>query len=987
MLFLVFTLITMNMFLVVFSWMKKRHENSFACYATSVAAALIYAINPWIVNESIHWFFMWNYAFIPLIFYFTLKGVNRESWKTAARCGMMLGFILILIGTAQGIVYNLLFIFMSILLSILFSKSRRLFLQNALNSLVLLLTLATFSSLLAAYWLLPYIFYFSSYIFQGQTWAIFTAKDIISISQYEVGGLLNVIRLYYPWTEKFLANPLPTAFSPIITFLSLSVLITAVSAILLKKRNKTVLVLSTLAFLFMFLANGSEKPLGDLYLWLALEAPVISSLGWVLFKNPYAYLGYLGFSYAFLCGITISKGSTIISRAILIKGKLPITPKIPIKKSTLVSLILLTVMILPALLNGNPLLSGDLNGYYSPISLPSAYQEANEWLSSKEGDFRVAWLPPSSNVFWSPYSKLPPIRNRDEISPLPLWASSKPVLSLGVTYLLPTHARIFPQYYTYDALSNDKTLSAGKLYGLANVKYIIYHNDVIESTYKKIYENLLKQQDLKLVFNKDYLDILANEHSSPYVYATNGVILVIGGLDVLTPLCNIHSYVPYEHPTVFLEQYPMPDNDIDTLLNFGNIILFYGDKDLNDLTLSSIDDEYLFAPSDHLVETLPLSPWDKDFFYSHLWVPAHLEKFKGAKYDFDLNKKIIFSTEPAEFSFWIRTQETNQHDIWIRTLPNPRGGNISILIDDKMVDELTTHSSILRGFKWIKNGEAHLTKGDHKITIRNNAGFNVINLVAVVPSEKIEEHKISLLNRIVNSNIRLSYLTEGALLDEYRDLTVKGAAKLMKIFPVKSSSYMMAIKVTRIVDHGRLMINVNDRSFVSDYDNASDSEYRYIGPINLTQDPQKIILVPTNVKIDDVFVYEISEKDSKTPTLDEIFKGEMLPFIVNYNRVNPAEIIATVNASKPFILSFAEGYHIFWNANFPKVPLNSIINGFLINKTGCYTVRIEFGPEKYFRLGIALSSLSLVLIVFCYILLDEKLKNALTRQKNAQRSV
>lgn len=978
MLFMVFTLTSMNMFLVVFLWMKKRYDSPFINYATAIIASLIYTVNPWVATGTVHWFMFWSYAFIPLIFYFTLEGVNGESRKRTVECAIILSLIIILTGTARGILYNLLLVFLLMLLSVFFSKTRKQVLQYISNSLISLLAIAVFSSLLAAFWLLPYVFYFSPYIFQGQTWAIFKVGDIFAISQ-AIGGIFNVIRLHYPWTGGFLTGPLPTTFSPIMAFLSLSMPITAVSAILLRKKDKTVLILSILALLFMFLAKGSEEPLGGLYVWLAFHAPVISSLSWVLFKTPYVYLGYLSFSYAFLNGITASE---LLYRSSLIKGRLKLyrIPKNPIKKSMFVALILLAILAFSVLLNGNPLLSGDLNGYYSPVSLPPEYLEANNWLSSREGDFRVAWLPPSSDVFWSPYAKLPAIPDRGEISPLPQWASSKPVLSLGVTYLLPTHARIFPQYYVYDALLNNKTLSAGKLYGLANVKYIQYHNDTIDSeNYRGVYESLLRQRDLKLTFNENYLSIFTNEHSSPYTYATKSAILNVGGLDALVPLSNIESYIPYELPIVFLEQFPTTNEEIDTLLDFGSVLQFYGGKDLDDLTLSSLDSDYIFAPSEYLVETPPLSPWDVDFFYSHLWVPIRLGKFQGAKYDFDLNKKIILTTEPADFSFWITTPQTNSYEVWVRTLLNPQGGKISLQIDDMEISELTTNSSVLRGFKWMRNGEVQLTEGKHKLTIYNKSGFNAINLIAVVPSQELEKHRMSLLGRIVDSEIRLSYLTEGAFLDEFGNSTLQSEAKSMKLFPIKPSYYVIAIMANPKEDHGSLLIDISGQSSTLNYSNASDLEYRYVGPVFLTQEEQKIIMVPNDVKIDSVFVYEVSPKDTKVPTLEEIFGGELLPFIVSYNKVNAAEIVATVNASQPFILSLAEGYHAFWNSNFPKAPLNSITNGFLVEKTGIYTVRIEFAPETYFHFGTLVSQLSLVLIVFAYMLLSGKLKRVLVK--------
>jgi len=96
-------------------------------------------------------------------------------------------------------------------------------------------------------------------------------------------------------------------------------------------------------------------------------------------------------------------------------------------------------------------------------------------------------------------------------------------------------------------------------------------------------------------------------------------------------------------------------------------------------------------------------------------------------------------------------------------------------------------------------------------------------------------------------------------------------------------------------------------------------------------------------------------------------KDEIFSFIrnINYLKINPTKYIVEVNATNPFMLSFAEAYDPLWMAyvngeRIESIPLYSVINGFWINQTGQLEITIEYEPQKWFYYGSIISVTTLL---------------------------
>jgi hypothetical protein len=149
------------------------------------------------------------------------------------------------------------------------------------------------------------------------------------------------------------------------------------------------------------------------------------------------------------------------------------------------------------------------------------------------------------------------------------------------------------------------------------------------------------------------------------------------------------------------------------------------------------------------------------------------------------------------------------------------------------------------------------------------------------------------------------------------------------------------------------------------------------------------------IDLDSVIIYSNNPVDSNENTkahekFDKFLgsKREPLPaYLDGQRKISPAEYeISIKNATRPYMLSLAESYDPLWiardveqnrrgNGNLDdqifqtrSIPLYSIVNGFYINKTGDYTLRIEYQPQEWFMQGAIISIISTISIFLAYVI-------------------
>ncbi|HSA74420.1 MAG TPA: hypothetical protein VLD84_10755, partial [Nitrososphaeraceae archaeon] len=152
--------------------------------------------------------------------------------------------------------------------------------------------------------------------------------------------------------------------------------------------------------------------------------------------------------------------------------------------------------------------------------------------------------------------------------------------------------------------------------------------------------------------------------------------------------------------------------------------------------------------------------------------------------------------------------------------------------------------------------------------------------------------------------------------------------------------------------------------------------------------------------LDSVVLYSIVNNNSSNnstihnETLEDLFSPQISPpaQISGYKKINPTKHILNIeNATRPYMISFAESYDPLWRAYTivdennndnsgssgnsiitKTVPLYSVINGFYVNKTGDYSLIIEYQPQKWFIQGAKISIISLVVMLAGFLLLRKQ---------------
>ena len=135
--------------------------------------------------------------------------------------------------------------------------------------------------------------------------------------------------------------------------------------------------------------------------------------------------------------------------------------------------------------------------------------------------------------------------------------------------------------------------------------------------------------------------------------------------------------------------------------------------------------------------------------------------------------------------------------------------------------------------------------------------------------------------------------------------------------------------------------------------------------------PNQVVILPNN--------QPNNKQPSNPPTASSITEFDSTsnqppPVLLTYEKLNPALYNIYVDTSNPFFLVFSDSYDEGWVATVDGHQLsenyhfnaNEFANGWYINKTGTYTIVLEFQPQKLFYTGTAIS-LATILVCALYL--------------------
>jgi hypothetical protein len=117
--------------------------------------------------------------------------------------------------------------------------------------------------------------------------------------------------------------------------------------------------------------------------------------------------------------------------------------------------------------------------------------------------------------------------------------------------------------------------------------------------------------------------------------------------------------------------------------------------------------------------------------------------------------------------------------------------------------------------------------------------------------------------------------------------------------------------------------------------------------------------------LDKIGIYSASNNEH---SIDDVFRSDLSTPSVSYEEVNPCKYVAHVNSTKSFLLVFSESYHPLWkayvgNAELSPIIVNSLANGFYINRTGSFDVVLQFTGQEVADIGLVISGSSTIFAI------------------------
>jgi len=928
---LIFTIMGLSMFFATFKLTAPRHRTARVPLLASTLATLVFIINPIVCIRVMHSIFLWFYAFLPLLLYFsytTFKDIGSLRKMGFLKNAIIIALILLL----MSVCLRIYFYFIVVLLAFFAGFSRPCWDYIKRSCVFVGLTLALYI-VFSAVWILPLITSSPTvsgfYVMQRDWMPTWSGKGVSMLDTFRLHPIWEMSKIEGMFTADGMLSTLwDTArlAIPIIAFASL-----------LFRRSKLIIWLALFSVAFIFLAKGINPPLGDIYEWIMFEAPKASFYGWA-FRIPCRWNILLMFCYSIMIGLTISYFLGWVR------------DRINRSKLTKVTSVILTMFVIAVLcLSGYPLLGGDLSGKMKPQELPKYWVEFNQWMGQDSQDCKVTyWLKP------------------------PRWGSPKPTLGYTMPYFV-FHMPV-GQSYLLRSIDYERTTRFGELQSPINAKYVVVRGDLITGGLRdKVLRVLSEQQDMEPVQKFGPLYVYENKAPLSPVEASAQSILLVGGLENMLSLTAVDAYDLTDSPIVILDQLTsnggyLPAADI-MVSNLGIL----------DLYLSMLEEEYIIKPF-AAVDRSHCSnrPWTKataeDYLHGEWHYYLRYQDMENWQYDY--GEGLVFC--PGFYGACcldtpFRVGEDGDYDVLVRYYQSDYGNMLKVLLDGSPLAEIQTKSQVNQ-LLWQDIGTFELEKGEHTLTLDGGKGWNAVNLFAVLPHGRLEQYKEQLDDVLADKRIVHIYEAESALYrleaepsGKYGGSASKGnvldmspnASAHREFEIVRSDEYRLAVKL-----NGSASVTLDDQVF---HISTNELDFAYLDQIYLEKGEHRIevnAIGDGNIDMDVIWLYSV---EGQNETVGDIFNvTEPIVQVIDYEKINPTKYKVRVSASAPFMLSLSEAYNGQWEAHvngkvYPSMPLNSISNGFWIEEEGELEITIEFMTQRWFYWGAIISGVS----IFC----------------------
>jgi len=799
--------------------LSKNKWNNSILIASSIAG-LVYGLNPSIMFGDTDIWIGIQFAFVsfPWIVWSFNKVILDKKWEYIVLCAFLMA-----LNTDEHFIWAGFPIFLALYSGFFFIikilKERKI---DFSVPLIFLLLILIFSAMVG-YRLIVRLNFASSYQFA-------LTKAGVDVN-WVYGSLLNMLRgmSSADLLDKYATSNQIFYFENSLMFLTLAIPILALLALVLYRKNLIV-------FFYGSLILVSTLPffVGSPFKWMHY---------WIFFNIP--------FGLAFRTS-RIPDSYVALSISVLMAFSLyHIFRKLSLTRKELYIPTIVGILLILHIYSWPLLTVGDADSRLAPIDIPNEYFEAYSFLSNQTGDFRVVSVP----EFVYSYGKNTYLK--------PFWSPEWGVIQEFQTHSLPkptfwpnlqwAHFYDFtlsPFYYSLLRAGDTDTLS--KFIGLANVRYIVIHDDIpsMSADTKSYINSLNSSNDLKLVFNNTFIYIFENTRSKEKISVQSNTTLVSGGYRVVRKFYNNLPSLNDTYDFIFVDQGIPPEAFEKT-----NTILT--DKSNDQLKLDLISSELVYTYPNDVIQPYrftneydPTAKWSRASYldpHQQEWHPY--VNWQNYAWDFDYMKGLIFTTNSNdEIQIPIGMHPPGNYTLILRLLTNENGGKVQVDAGGKSLF-INTYGKY-NGFLWYKFDWILDTDTD-KIKIKNVNGFNAVNLLALVPSDeflelekktdKLSENKTILYLlfsedeiHVANRYPKKDNSTNGSL------ILPPGAKVWQELKIIKEGYYEIGMKgegkFNLTLDTSRSTLYLNNSSFV--YPN---SVYLQKGLYNITFEPTKVL--------------------------------------------------------------------------------------------------------------------------------------------------
>lgn len=406
-------------------------------------------------------------------------------------------------------------------------------------------------------------------------------------------------------------------------------------------------------------------------------------------------------------------------------------------------------------------------------------------------------------------------------------------------------------------------------------------------------------------------------------------------------------------------------------------------KKRDDVILSFVPTLKQILPFDYTDHDQVATYWSRARIYDPFYGKwrYYIDKRNISNWDIELGNGIVVTSSKDKLHIPFNIVDNKKYYLFVRYFNNRNGGKIGISIDNNMSKRYINTKDNMDKFIWENVGEI-VKKGDHKILLENLQGFNAINIFAIVPIEDYDYVVENMQYKLKKK--RMVYILEAESDLNYQNANIskkfggdssngevlslnKNAIIWQNIDIMKKDNYIIALRGS-----GKFQINIANRSYVL---NSDSMNFVYTPIMNLDVGKYRFEINPLNIStelsyLDVVWIYS---EEYGNKTVNKIFEiKEKNTELSNYTKINPTLWKVNVNATAPFMLSFAEAYDPLWEAVVYKndkkiglsktIPLYSVVNSFWIKDTGNLEIMIRYKPQDWLEEGLVIS---VITFIFC----------------------